>query len=93
VADRKDGAGLGQYLHDNPKFPACLARKLYAFGTGVNSEDVETSTFKPAYKTFVDSGYRMRALLKGMAQAPEFFSTPAPEQEASAGQPAKLASQ
>jgi len=89
----KDGAGLGQYLHDNPKFPACLARKLYAFGTGVNSEDVETSTFKPAYKTFVDSGYRMRALLKGMAQAPEFFSTPAPEQEASAGQPAKLASQ
>jgi hypothetical protein len=89
----KDGAGLGQYLHDNPKFPACLARKLYAFGTGVNSEDVETSTFKSAYKAFVDSGYRMRALLKGMVQAPEFFNSPAPAQEASSSPPGKLASQ
>jgi hypothetical protein len=35
----------------------------------------------------------MRALLKTMVQAPEFFGTPAPAQEASAGQPAKLASQ
>ena len=89
----KDGTGLGQYLHDNPKYPACLARKLYAFGTGVNSEDVETSTFKSAYKSFIDSGFRMRALLKGMVESPDFFNTPAPAEEASAGQLTKLASQ
>ncbi len=32
--------GLGQYLHDNPKVPACFVRKLYAYGTGADSEDV-----------------------------------------------------
>ena len=88
----KDGTGLGQYLHDNPKYPACLARKLYAYATGVNSEDVEPSALKAAYKGFTDSGYRMRALLKGMVESPDFFNTSAPAQEASAGQLTKLAS-
>jgi len=64
-----------------------MARKLYAYGTGLNSEDVETSSFKTAYKTFVDSGYRMRALIKGLAESPEFFNTPAPvSADASNGQ-------
>ena len=26
--------GLGHYLHDNPKFPACMARKLFAYARG-----------------------------------------------------------
>ena len=83
----KDGAGLGQFLHDDPKYTACLARKLYAYGTGVNSEDVETSAFKTAYKTFVDSGYRMRALIKALVESPEFFNSPAPASaDASNGQ-------
>ena len=83
----KDGAGLGQFLHDDPKYPACMARKLYAYGTGLNSEDVETGSFKTAFKTFVDSGYRMRALIKGLAESPEFFNTPAPASaDASNGQ-------
>jgi hypothetical protein len=82
----KDGTGLGQYLHDNPKYPACLARKLYAYGRGIDTEDVDPSAFKAAYKTFVDSGYRMRALIKGLVQSPEFFSTPAHVADASAGQ-------
>ena len=29
--------GLGQYLHDNPKVPACFARKLYSYGVGASS--------------------------------------------------------
>ena len=62
-----------------------------ASGAGANSEDVDASVFKAAYKGFVDSGYRMRALLKGLALSPDFFSTPAPTQEASIGQ-TKLAS-
>jgi hypothetical protein len=86
-----DGAGLGQYLHDNPKYPACLARKLYAYSRGMNSEDVDASSFQIAYKTFVDSGYRLRALLKGLIESPEFFNSPAPVAEASSGE-TKLAS-
>ena len=74
-----DGAsGLGQVLHDDPKFTACFARKLYSYGVGADTEDVDDVSFKAAYKTFVDSGYRLRALLKAIATSPEFFSIPAP---------------
>jgi hypothetical protein len=70
--------GLGQYLHDNPKVTACFARKLYSYGVGASSEDVNPSSFKAAYKAFVDGGYRLRVLLKAVASSPEFFNTPAP---------------
>ena len=85
------GAGLGQYLHDNPRVPACFARKLYAYAKAIDTEEVEPSVFKAAYKSFTDSGYRMRALLKGLALSPEFFNMSTQVQEASAGQ-TKLAS-
>jgi len=57
----------------------------------VDTEEVEPSAFKSAYKSFTDSGYRLRALIKGLALSPEFFTASAPVQEASAGQ-TKLAS-
>jgi hypothetical protein len=70
--------GLGRYLHDNPKFPACLARKLYSYGAGANSEDVNPATYKAAYKAFVDGGYRLRTLLKSMVTGPGYFDTVPP---------------
>jgi hypothetical protein len=87
----QDGTGLGQYLHDNPKFPACVARKLYAYAKGMDTEEVEPSAFKAAYKSFTDTGYHMRVLLKGLALSPEFFNASVPVQEASTRQ-TKLAS-
>jgi len=75
-----DGAaGLGQVLHDDPKFTACFARKLYSYGVGANSEDVDAASFKAAYKTFTDKGYRLRDLLKAIATSPEFFKVSAPQ--------------
>jgi hypothetical protein len=73
--------GLSHYLHDNPKYTMCIARKLYAYANGLNSEDVEPSTIKTAYKAFSDAGFRLRALIKGMVEAPDFFNAapPAPE--------------
>jgi hypothetical protein len=68
-----------------------MARKLYAYAKGLDTEEVQPSVFKAAYKGFTDSGYRMRALLKGLALSPEFFNTSAPVDEASTGQ-TKLAS-
>jgi len=73
--------GLGHYLHDNPKYTACIARKLHAYSRGENSEDVSASTVKVGYKAFADSGFRMRALLKGLVEGPDFFSAPAPTPE------------
>ncbi len=81
-----DGPGLGQYLHDNPKFPACVAKKLYAYAKGMDTEEVEASAFKPAYKAFADSGYRLRTLIKGLVESPEFFTSSPAVQEASTGQ-------
>jgi hypothetical protein len=70
--------GLGRYLHDNPKFPACLARKLYSYGAGANSEDVGPAAYKTAYKDFVDGGYRLRTLLRSMVTSPTYFDTVPP---------------
>ena len=75
------GEGLGKYLHDNPKFPACVARKLFAYGRGENSEDVTASAFKASYKAFTDSGYHLKTLIKGMAASPEFYGAPIPSVE------------
>ena len=70
--------GLGKVLHDSPKFSACIAKKVYAYGRGENSEDVSAGTIKTAYKAFQDSGYRLKALLKSMATSPEFYAAPTP---------------
>jgi hypothetical protein len=82
--------GLGRFLHDNPKYPACVARKLYSYGKGVDSQDVEPQDFKAAYKAFSDSGYRMRSLLKGMTESEDFFRAAPPEPAAKS---TKVASQ
>ena len=82
----RDGPGLGQYLHDNPKFPACMARKLYAYAKGIDTEEVDAATFKAAYQGFADSGYRMRNLIKGLVESPEFFDTPIAIKQVSARQ-------
>jgi hypothetical protein len=73
--------GLGRFLHDNPKYTACLARKAYAYSRGENSEDVPASAFKAAYKSFADSGFRMRSLLKAMVEDKDYFSAPPPSSE------------
>jgi hypothetical protein len=82
--------GLGRFLHDNPKYPACVARKLYSYAKGVDSQDVEPQDFKAANTAFHDSGYRMRSLLKGMAESDNFFRAEPP---AAASKSTKLASQ
>jgi len=70
--------GLGRYLHDNPKYPACVARKLYSYAKGVDSEEVDAATVKTASKSFSDSGYHLRNLIKGLVESPGFFQAPAP---------------
>jgi hypothetical protein len=72
------GTGLGQYLHDNPKVPACFVRKLFAYGVGANSEDMELDTVRPFLDGFRADGYRLPALVKAIVTSPQFFSAPPP---------------
>lgn len=76
--DISGAQGLGEYLHDNPRFPACVARKLYSYSRGLNNSAVKTDDFKEAYKAFEDSEFRLRALLKSMTVSESFYAAPAP---------------
>ena len=70
---------------NNPKVPACFVRKLYAYGMGANSEDLDKATVQPLLDGFIAGGYRLTQLLKAIATSQQFFSAPGPE-----GAPAKL---
>ena len=82
--------GLGQYMHDNPRYPACVARKLYSYSRGLKSSSVDD--FQDAYKAFQSSGFRLRALLKSMAVNDSFYAVGPPENQ-SAGEPTQVAGQ
>ncbi|HUE64836.1 MAG TPA: DUF1592 domain-containing protein [Rhizomicrobium sp.] len=71
-------AGLGLYLHDNPKTSACFVRKLYAYGVGADSEDVEKVAIQPFVDEFSAGGYRLASLLRSMVISPQFFAAPPP---------------
>src|SRR5262249_14801913 len=68
--------GLGQYIRDNPRYPACVARRLDSYSRGVKNSTVDD--FKDAYQAFQNSGFRLRALLKGMAMSDSFYAAPPP---------------
>jgi hypothetical protein len=72
------GAGLGQYLHDNPKVTACFVRKLFAYGTGDSSEELDRSTVRPFGEAFVAAQYRVQPLLSAIVTSPQFFAAPPP---------------
>ena len=71
--------GLGKFLHDNPKYPACIARKMFAYSKGINSEDVTAASFKAGRTAFTESGYKLRSLIKGLVEDPAYFTADAPE--------------
>jgi Protein of unknown function (DUF1592)/Protein of unknown function (DUF1588)/Protein of unknown function (DUF1587)/Protein of unknown function (DUF1595) len=68
--------GLGQYIHDSPQYPACVARRLYSYSRGLRSWSVED--FPDAYRAFQNSGFRLRALLRSMALNESFYAAPPP---------------
>lgn len=75
---------LGKVLRENPKFPACFARKMYSYGTGANSENVSARTYRGPLTAFTASGYRVPALIKALTASPEFFAAPPPPAPAAA---------
>jgi hypothetical protein len=71
-----DGAvGLGQLLHDDPRATSCVARTLYATGTG---RSVSPGDRDALAQSFAAGGYRLRSFLKWLALGDELYSAPAP---------------
>jgi hypothetical protein len=74
-----DGAvGLGKVLRDNPRFPQCFARKMFAYGTGGNTITVTPGTYNSFLNSFIQDGYRVPGLIRAVAISPQFFQVPAP---------------
>jgi hypothetical protein len=68
--------GLGQYLHDSPRYPACVARRLHSYGRSAQRWTV--NDFPDAYKAFQNSGFRLRALIRSMALSESFYTAAPP---------------
>ena len=67
-----DIRGLAQALHDHPAVPQCLARRVYAYGTGSPSGTLPPTELTALYKQFEAGGYRLRPLLRSIALNPDF---------------------
>lgn len=78
--------GLGQVLHDNPRTASCLARNLYAAGTGRAVPIGDRKKVEALTQTFAAGGYRLPQFLKALAIGDDLYLAPA-----SAPAPAKPA--
>jgi len=72
--------GLGKTLHDNPNIPACLVRKVYAYGVGRQASKPEAQWLSESIgKDFAADGYRVPQLLKRIATSDTFFRISTPD--------------
>ncbi|HEY6970164.1 MAG TPA: DUF1588 domain-containing protein, partial [Candidatus Angelobacter sp.] len=71
--------GLGQYLHDSPRVPACLVRNVYAYGVGRQPNAQEEDYLLKQARAFADNGYRLPDLMVQIASSPEFFKVVVPD--------------
>jgi Protein of unknown function (DUF1592)/Protein of unknown function (DUF1588)/Protein of unknown function (DUF1595)/Protein of unknown function (DUF1585)/Protein of unknown function (DUF1587) len=83
-ADLKDaqfvGAqGLGKFLHDDPRVPACLVRDVYSYGTGNKTYGRDEPFIAAQTKVFASNGYRLPDLMMQLASSAEFFKVVVPK--------------
>jgi hypothetical protein len=71
--------GLGNFLHNDPRVPACLVRDVYAYGVGRRIDDREEDYLAAQAKTFAANGYRVPDLMLQIASSPEFFKVVIPK--------------
>jgi hypothetical protein len=71
--------GVGEYLRNEPRVPACLVRNVYSYGVGEKTFGRDKAYLKAQTDAFIASGYRFPALVRQMASSPEFFRVVAPK--------------
>jgi hypothetical protein len=79
--------GLGNYLRNDPRVPACLVRNVYQYGVGLRTVGADRNYLEAQTKAFADGGYRFPELMTQIATTPEFFKVVAPKAPSAA--PAK----
>lgn len=77
---RLEGAqGVGEYLRNEPKVPACLVRNVYSYGVGSKTYGRDKAYLAAQTQAFIASGYRFPALVRQIASSAEFFRIVAPK--------------
>jgi hypothetical protein len=71
--------GLGTFLHNDPRVPACLVRDVYAYGVGRKIDDREEDYLADQAKRFASHGYQVPDLMVQIASSPEFFKVVIPK--------------
>jgi Protein of unknown function (DUF1592)/Protein of unknown function (DUF1588)/Protein of unknown function (DUF1595)/Protein of unknown function (DUF1585)/Protein of unknown function (DUF1587) len=70
--------GLGQYLRDNPRVPACLVRNVFAYGVGRKTGAEDADFLRNQAAAFASDGYRFPDLVQQIASNPQFFKVEVP---------------
>lgn len=67
-----DLATLANDVAQSPKYPHCVAQKMYAYAVGRPVTDGETAQVDALGSAFVDSGLRLKALMQAVATSQGF---------------------
>jgi hypothetical protein len=70
--------GLANYLHDDPRVPACLVRNVFAYGVGRKTDERDEDYLAEQARIFAANGYRVPDLMRQIAATPEFFKAAIP---------------
>ncbi|MGA0605107.1 DUF1592 domain-containing protein [Phenylobacterium sp. VNQ135] len=70
--------GLGAYLKQQRKIPACLVRNVYAYGVGKAPDERDEDYLADQTEAFAKDGYRVPEMMVRVAASPEFFKVKLP---------------
>jgi hypothetical protein len=71
--------GVGEYLRNEPRVPACLVRNVYQYGVGQKTVGRDRPYLAAQTQAFAASGYRFPDLVASVAASAEFFKVVAPK--------------
>lgn len=72
-----DPAMLGAAIGNSAKASQCLVRSAYRYATGRPVASGDATALARLDSIFASSGYRMAALFRALAEAPDFYADPA----------------
>ncbi|RAK66239.1 DUF1592 domain-containing protein [Phenylobacterium kunshanense] len=70
--------GLGLYLRQQQKIPACLVRNVYGYGVGRAPDERDEDYLADQTEAFASDGYRVPHMMVRIASSPEFFKVKLP---------------
>ncbi|MBB6094012.1 hypothetical protein HNQ60_002893 [Povalibacter uvarum] len=71
--------GVGEYLRNEPRVPACLVRNVYQYGVGQKTVGRDRPYLAAQTEAFAASGYRFPDLVASVASSAEFFKVVTPK--------------